>query len=360
MGMAASQARFLGLTARKSNVEYQGQQVNQQRTALANESANLYNQMMDLTVPTPPSTTEFNKTTYVLEGSSIDNGYSQSNYKIDSITKTYSTTGSYSVTLRTDVEYNNPQVSPYTLAEADVSGNKYTFRNNGYKPLEASYDAADSSEASSFPVYKKDATGNKVFNPSAGHIYSISAAEKTDLTGLDEIQKNSTMGTMKYFMIDPKGTLYYMKDIPSTEEGSNFDGLYYTTTGKKQENVNVIATLDTSANGRYNYITISDSEENNNNIPSNLKGKSFSLSMVQEFDENGYNDAFNEYQYQKAQYEQKINEINAKTEIIQHQDQQLELRLDQLDTEQNAIKTEMDSVTKVIDDNVEKTFKTFA
>ena len=27
MGMAASQARFLGLTARKSNTEYQGQQV---------------------------------------------------------------------------------------------------------------------------------------------------------------------------------------------------------------------------------------------------------------------------------------------------------------------------------------------
>ena len=55
MGMAASQARFLGLTARKSNVEYQVQQINQQRTSLANESAGLYNQMMELTVPTPPT-----------------------------------------------------------------------------------------------------------------------------------------------------------------------------------------------------------------------------------------------------------------------------------------------------------------
>ena len=27
MGMAASQARFLGLTARKTNVEYEGQQI---------------------------------------------------------------------------------------------------------------------------------------------------------------------------------------------------------------------------------------------------------------------------------------------------------------------------------------------
>ena len=36
MGMAASQARFLGLTARKTNVEYEGQQINQQRTRLIN------------------------------------------------------------------------------------------------------------------------------------------------------------------------------------------------------------------------------------------------------------------------------------------------------------------------------------
>ncbi len=46
MGMAASQARFLGLTARKTNVEYEGQQVNQQRTALSNRSANYYTHIM--------------------------------------------------------------------------------------------------------------------------------------------------------------------------------------------------------------------------------------------------------------------------------------------------------------------------
>ena len=58
-GMAASQARFLSLTARKSNVEYEGQQVNQQRTALSNESANLYNKLTSIEVPTPPSTSDY-------------------------------------------------------------------------------------------------------------------------------------------------------------------------------------------------------------------------------------------------------------------------------------------------------------
>lgn len=55
MGMAASQARFLQLTARRSNIEYQGQQINQQRLALANSSSGLFEKMLTLAVPTPPS-----------------------------------------------------------------------------------------------------------------------------------------------------------------------------------------------------------------------------------------------------------------------------------------------------------------
>ena len=59
MGMAASQARWLALTARKTNVEYEGQQVNQARTALANISANTFNDLLALEVPTAPSTQDF-------------------------------------------------------------------------------------------------------------------------------------------------------------------------------------------------------------------------------------------------------------------------------------------------------------
>ncbi len=51
MGMAASQARFLGLTARKNNVEYEGQQINQQRTALSNTSASHYTDLLGMSVP---------------------------------------------------------------------------------------------------------------------------------------------------------------------------------------------------------------------------------------------------------------------------------------------------------------------
>ncbi|MGN1125343.1 MAG: hypothetical protein ACI4SM_04055 [Candidatus Gastranaerophilaceae bacterium] len=76
MGMAASQARYLGLTARKTNTEYEGQQINQARTALANQSANLWNRMLALSVPTAPKTTDFTELQY-----SFSDGYND--YEID-------------------------------------------------------------------------------------------------------------------------------------------------------------------------------------------------------------------------------------------------------------------------------------
>lgn len=79
MGMAASQARYIALTARKSNVEYEGQQINQSRLMLANQSADLFNQMLGMSVPTAPSSTDFSKLQYSysdgVNTSVIDNFY---------------------------------------------------------------------------------------------------------------------------------------------------------------------------------------------------------------------------------------------------------------------------------------------
>ena len=64
MGMAASQARYLTLTARKTNTEYEGQQINQARVALANQSADLFNQMLSMEVPKCPDSTDFTTIQY--------------------------------------------------------------------------------------------------------------------------------------------------------------------------------------------------------------------------------------------------------------------------------------------------------
>ena len=83
------------------------------------------------------------------------------------------------------------------------------------------------------------------------------------------------------------------------------------------------------------------------------------MTTITETDDNAYNDAMNQYYYDKAIYDQKVEEVNAKIGVIQVQDKNLELKLKQLDTEENAISTEMDAVKKVISKNVESSFKTF-
>ncbi len=90
-----------------------------------------------------------------------------------------------------------------------------------------------------------------------------------------------------------------------------------------------------------------------------VDGKTYALTTNTVMDQNAYDDAMNQYEYDKAIYDQAIAEINAKIEIIQAEDKNLELRLKQLDTEQDAISNELDAVSKVIDKNVESSFKTF-
>ena len=86
----------------------------------------------------------------------------------------------------------------------------------------------------------------------------------------------------------------------------------------------------------------------------------YELKSITETDELAYEDAMNEYTYKRSLYDKQVSDINAKTSIIQRQDQNLELRLKQLDTEQNALNTEIEAVSKVVKDNIEKSFKTFS
>lgn len=85
----------------------------------------------------------------------------------------------------------------------------------------------------------------------------------------------------------------------------------------------------------------------------------YTLSVETVSDTTAYNDAMNEYYYNQKVYDKAIADINAKTELIQQQDKELELKLEQLNTEQSALQNEMESVKKVVDKHVELGFKTF-
>ena len=453
MGMAASQARFLSLTARKSNVEYEGQQVNQQRTALANESANLYNKLTSIDVPTPPSTSDYYETVYTFTTTELDNtSTSSTEYTLNSIyttadgtyanlsytaykwqaatTSAYSGDINYSYDTSTGDTSISVSLADGTSAEAteytyqpssvdvtldlssgsvDIGGVTFTLDDSGTQIL-GGYDESTGTYSYAYDV---ESLGNGKYsltlsitqdedNPDtytcsiAGQTYE--AVLQSDGTyqcvitsdGNDASDDNTSydctvsgkyvdadgnaISSVSYLSSDfttytPSGsteTLYnqailaYELDgqtyfITAAEyqngEGTSFSSSSYVQNVSYTETASYPCTYTTASSGRYQTLTVTDDYGITHEF-------SLEVSTVQ--DEEAYEQAMLDYEYEQALYEKEVADINAKTESIQQQDRTLELRLNQLDTEQNAIATEMEAVQKVIEDNIEATFNTFA
>lgn len=372
MGMAASQARFLGLTARKSNVEYQGQQINQQRTALANESSNLYNQMLELEVPTPPSTNDFYETTYVMEDSA--NGLS-SDYTITNIQKATDGSNTYRATLSTKIEHSQSIPSSYTFtpsevknADGSVLGGNYTFDQVASATIKLSENETNAGTIK----YNKDDTnplndeGTVAITP--WQIYKV-PGDSSKITGFatcqEDLAAENEGDEEYYFYQDSKGKNHFftatqLENMLNSSNTNKIFNSYNSSTYYTEQTTDVDVTVEKTESDRISSITVLNGDGINEGAPSYLKGQTYSVSTTRAINQDKYDEAMNDYKYNKDLYEKSISDINAKTEQIQKKDQQLELRLQQLNTEQNAIATEMESVTKVIDDNVEKTFKVFA
>ena len=401
MGMAASQARFLGLTARKSNVEYQGQQVNQQRTSLANESAGMYNQMMELEVPVPPTENDYYKTVYTLENSEL-NG-SDATYSILNYSKANDGTGEYNVALEVEREERKAKAERYkwnsvTHSDAANTDGFYSAKINMQREgLNKTFDLiceykkndgkVDFSSIEYTNYVKDDQLTNREL--ARNKIYALPPMRDDALAvtngGVDTEKAAYLEGfeeayaldnTIKYVYQDDDGKMHYLSQTDLEEilnvnadgtmltNDNNVDNdrlesgaiVAFTDTYTKPTTYvqNVRATLEEAQSGRLTSIKIASKSEYGE-----LSGQDCALSMTRELDEEAHKQAYNDYEYEKYLYEKAISDINAQTEKIQAKDQSLELKIQQLDTEQNAIQTEMDSVTKVIEDNVEKTFNIF-
>ena len=146
MGMAASQARYLGLTARKTNVEYEGQQINQARTALANQSAELWNKMLNMSVPIAP-----NKTDYTEQQYAFSDGVSE--YEIDKLQKVDKEINGEKYNYQVTYHYNqnvykaiqernsNPQVqkvNTYDTSATTENNISVSKQNDGYNVTDSS------------------------------------------------------------------------------------------------------------------------------------------------------------------------------------------------------------------------------
>ena len=163
-----------------------------------------------------------------------------------------------------------------------------------------------------------------------GGVYSFKMNGKTYYTTFADLNKSYASGTGINHIDDQTQLSYY-------------NASYI----KQTQSETVKALLETDGSGRFTSVRFEDDSV------------TYSLNVETVTDDVAYKDAMNQYNYENAQYDKMVQDINAKTSLIQQEDQQLELRLKQLDTEQNALSTEIDAVSKVVKDNVEKSFKTF-
>ena len=174
----------------------------------------------------------------------------------------------------------------------------------------------------------------KYYNPVSGEytggLYSFQLNGNTYYTTYNDLANSYASGTG-------------INNIDGQVKLAYYNATYVSTKIEKTEK----ALLETDGSGRFTSIRFEDNS------------LTYTLTTETVTDNAAYEDAMNQYYYENAKYDKMVQDINARTSIIHQQDRQLELRLKQLDTEQSALSTEIDAVKKVVDDNVEKSFKTF-
>lgn len=412
MGMAAGQARFLGLTARKSNVEFEGQQINQQRTTLANETSTYNAQLLSLNVPTAPSSDTYTKTSYswaqngtqcTITGTNLQNDGTYNVSYTTPTTKDVAEQGSlYAVTSTTANGTTSYKYNGNTLTQVatDASGNytdttdasnialiKSTYgigtkitAGTGTAAAVTSSTAADktvtySLGTNALTAVATDSSGNVTDATDKANIAAIMKANSSIATGT-KFYKATVNGSTQYLTAsqvtsnaDQKTTVAPYTATSSAEKfyKCTFNGTaQYLTESQLSANADQSTTVASynvqseSVNEKHTLTGANVTWSSSGRMESlTVGGQDFSLNTNTTTDSGAYNDAMNEYEYQKELYNQSLNQINAKVSVIQQQDKTLELKLKQVDTEQQAISTELDAVKKVVDKNVESTFKTF-
>ena len=480
MGMAASQARFLGLTARMNNIEYEGQQINQQRTALSNKTASYYSDLLGMAVPTCPSVEEFTQTVYTFNDGALTN-------QITSLIADPNNAGTYKVSyirswtddfsmvsaapsIITEVtegaEYKIGATTLRQLGKADgaktvgtsivldgqtchvtegANGKYYATKTEEVKNWIKCSDA-DKNNFEYYLLNNTNTDGEQVYLDTDGTTYYTldEDGNKTTKTGVTEddlviclFDDTQTDPEKAVVLVEKRNDGYYKENwrthptrVELTDEQVESISFYenkendpYLSTLSDDQYNNLIKEeqaylellraqhgnndnyyvryVQNTATGEYEAIFYREddvhgaiySDETNNSqsfiaayklgsadrteeikgidgctieqdstgryINLTMDGKTYALSTNTVTDQDAYEDAMNQYEYDKAIYDQSIEEINAKIEIIQAEDKNLELRLKQLDTEHNAISSEKDAVSKVIEKAVESGFKTF-
>ena len=299
MGLAASQGRYLCLTARNSDLVYEGQQISQQRLALTNETqqvADKYNEAMN------------NK---IMQANTADGVTQQLTYDILTSQNPYSGLG-----MRL-VDVNGNVVIPGEYIE--VSSKEKQEATDGEEALSNNYNSSKkySSKEEFIQKYFSDVTGDALTELS-----SKSLADLCDY--YNELYPESELNVVYK---DKSNSELVGEGEHVVKDANCMDPIYL------QEMLSTGQWLIQQANP--------NEESGWDDIT--WQGSSLISEVYYAAD-----DAAAEAEYEAAMTK------------IQKQDKLLELRLEQVQTQQSSVEKEMESVKQIIDKNIEDSFKTFA
>ena len=341
MGLAASQARFLGITARKSNIEYEGQQVNQQRTALAEEVNALYSSLIALEAPIPPDTTKFYESDYSFEIKSTAN----------------ENNGKFRV-----IEYGENPINK------EGKSTFYAYVERTYTDIVAIENDLDKN---GFQIKKDKDSKYYLENEGKQFPLTLVEGEEANKNLRDLINKTGNTSEIAedetFYSYEVDGKVYYLpasiinngtESTPETEPDA--EPIDATIIPKDNQIYSFHKGQDTFVEKKtFDPVDI-QFDDNGRPQKITIDGYEYSVSATRYHDDEAYEAALRDYTMEKDEYNKMVADLNARTESLQQEDKVLELRLNQIDTEQQQLSTELEAVKNVLKENIESTFKTFS
>ncbi len=330
MGMSASQGRLLSLTARLSDLEYKAQVISNAKIRLADQSeaaSTAYLDALDaekLTVQSGVSSTgattridatAYNLTTY----GAISNSDKQRFIKVAS-------TGKVIVSDKVNEAYNQTSVVQVDGEDVTIGQFKSKYPTSAaYAKENLGYSTEAEAKAANL-TYDADAitASNQTYNTVVTQFLEGCGVE-TDTTADDYDSGAVTSYTNVLDEITESGGCY----APGDDVLKSSDWLQ----------------AQIEANNIYLYVYDTDGGTDGTGDFENVSWTSGDATLEEETDDSDTARAEAEY--------------NATLASIQSKDKRFDLQLASINTEHTATQTEIDSVKKVIDKNIERSFKIF-
>ena len=331
MGLSASQARQLLLTAKRNDLEFRAQQISQQRLILSSQLEEIATEYENVT-----ANRQMRVSVYEQPPEGIDPKNFTSSKEEKNLTYKLLISGCFK-------NYNGEKVTtPYAQSDANTSdyfmNTAYVLRDtSGRVVVSDPSEIPGISESGNFygdiidAINDKSSFSNSKDQPQKCGDYYIQVTQSGTVKIGHTDSKNED-GTQKYeeYVVDP------MLKIGSTDEYGETEEINYLQ--------------DCLRNGAYLLQKCTPVLDANGKSTGEYKLSGISWDSALGISDRYYTE---DDDAAKAKYDRLQNEI-------QRQDKKLELELDNIETQRSAITTEEESVQKVMDDNIEGTFKTFA